>query len=220
MWVFPMTAAVVSGVFATVLGRNWLQRRRPSLLAWCIALAMFSAASFAAGGGMSVKWTTAWFRIYYLLGAIVNVPVLALGTIYLLAPRRIAHACAVVVAIASVWAGVVVYSADLDPTGLDVSGIPSGHEVMPPGPRSLSRYYSFAGFAVVVGGALWSAWKLSRHPGERPSRTARANLYIAAGTLVVAVGSTFARYGEGSVFAVGLAVGVSIMFIGFLSARR
>jgi len=219
MWVFPMTAAAISGLIAAVLGRNWMQRRRPNLLAWFIALALFAAASLAAGAGMLFGWTTAWFRVYYLFGAVVNVPVLALGTIYLLAPRRVAHVCAAVVVVATVSAGIVVYSADLDVSSLHVSGIPSAREVMPDGPRALSRYYSIAGSLVVVGGALWSAWRLARSRQDHLARLARANLLIAAGTVVVAVGSTFARYGRGSVFAVGLAVGAALMFSGFLTTR-
>lgn len=214
-----MTAAGISGVLAAVLGRNWMQRRRPNLLAWCIALAMFAAASFAAGAGMLLGWTTAWFRVYYLFGAIVNVPILALGTIYLLAPRWVAHACAVVVLIATVSAGIVVYSADLDVSSLDVSGIPSGRDVMPAGPRALSRYYSVAGSLVVVGGALWSAWRLARRRQDDLWRLARANVLIAVGTLVVAIGSIFARYGRGSVFAISLAVGALLMFGGFMTTR-
>jgi hypothetical protein len=63
---------------------------------------------------------------------------------------------------------------------------------------------------------VWSAVRLARKPGERFKRLAQGNGLIAAGTVVVALGSAFARQGQGSVFAVGLAVGVSVMYLGFL----
>ncbi len=168
---------------------------------------------------MLTGWTPTSFRIYYLFGAILNVPVLALGTIYLLAPRKVAHACAVLVAVTSLVAVVAVLSADLQVAGLQVDGIPSSREVAPENIRTLSRYYSFGGFLVVVGGALWSAWRLARNREAPLRRLALANLLIAGGTFVVAVGSGFARYGRGAPFAVGLLVGVSLMFFGFLMAR-
>jgi hypothetical protein len=219
MWVFPVTAAAISGALAAALGRSWMQTRRPNLLAWCLALSLFAIASLAAGAGMLIGWTTALFRIYYLFGAVVNVPVLALGTIYLLAPRRVGHVCAVVVALGAVSAVFTVYSADLNVSTLHVSGIPSGRDVMPAGPRALSRYYSIAGSVVVVGGALWSAWRLARRRQGDLWRLARANVLIAVGTLVVAIGSIFARYGRGSVFAISLAVGALLMFRGFMTTR-
>jgi hypothetical protein len=91
-----------------------------------------------------------------------------------------------------------------------------GREVMAPSVRALSRYYSYVGFLIVVAGAIWSTFKLARKPGERFKRLAQGNALIALGTVVVALGSAFARQGQGSVFAVGLAVGVTVMYLGFL----
>jgi len=50
-------------------------------------------------------------------------------------------------------------------------------------------------------------------------RLVQANVLIAAGTLVVAIGSVFARYGRGSVFAASLTVGAMLMFGGFITTR-
>ena len=222
MWALAVAAALVSGAFAAQVSRGWVERRRPNALAWCVALAMFAIASWAAGMGMLLGWTPRWFRLYYLLGAIVNVPVLALGTIYLLASRRAGHTSAAVVVVASVVAAVVVFSTDLLPEAAGAfatNGIPAGSEVMPTPVRMMSRSYSFAGFAVVIVGALLSALRLRSAPGPRPRALAIANVMIAAGTLIVAVGSGFAFYGKGWPFALGLLVGVSVMYAGFLRTR-
>jgi len=219
MWIFPLAAAGVSAVFASILVRGWRERTRPHLLAWGVALAMFAVASGAASLGMLAGWSEMLFQTYYLFGAVLNVPVLALGTLHLLAPAQIARTTTAVVILLSISAIFAVLGADLHVTGLDTSGIPSGSEVMPAGPRVLSRYYSFAGFFVVVGGALWSTWRLGRSRRPELRRLAAANGLIAAGTFVVAVASGFARYGRGFIFAVGLFAGVSIMFFGFLMTR-
>jgi hypothetical protein len=219
MWVFPLAAAMVAGAFSLSLFAGWRARRRPNLLAWALALAMFSVASGAAAWGLLFGWSEGTFRTYYLFGAVVNVPVLALGSIYLMAPRAAAHLVAAVVVAASLWATFQVLGAPLDQGGLATSGIPAGSSVIDGTSRVLSRTYSYVGFLVVVGSALLSAYRLGRRHQHGLKRLAVANWLIALGTLVVAIASGFARYGSGAVFAVGLLGGVSVMFAGFLKTR-
>lgn len=219
MWIFPLGAAVVSAVFAALLGQQWLSRRRPHQLSWSLAMLMFALASFAAAIGILGGWTPFWFRIYYLFGAIVNVPVLASGTVFLLAPKPVGRAFAAVTVVATIFAAGAVFTAGLATAGLGTTGIPAGSGVMTESVRTLSRYYSFTGFFIVVGGALWSAWRMARRREDHLRRLAVGNILIAAGTFVVAVGSGFARYGQGSIFAVGLLAGVILMFAGFLKTR-
>lgn len=217
MGLFPLAAALVSGTFSASLLRQFSSRRGPHQLAWGIALGTFAAASLLASVGMLGGWSGPVFRMYYLFGALVNVPILALGTIYLYFPRRVGHGAALLVVAASLYGVVAVMSADLIEAPLTVSGaIPMGSEVMAAPVRALSRYYSYVGFVIVVAGAVWSAVKLARKPGDRFKRLAQGNGLIAAGTVVVALGSAFARQGQGSIFAVGLAVGVTVMYLGFL----
>jgi hypothetical protein len=223
MWVFPLAAAIVSGYFSWLLGVQFSSRRRPNVLAWSVALGMFSLASAAAAYGSLFDWSPLTFRTYYLFGAVLNVPALALGTLYLLAPRRWADGAALLLVIGSCAAAFVVFNADLMTAALDTEGIPRGSEVLSEEVRLLSRYFSITGFLVVVGGALWSAARLARRRQPNLKRLATANLLIALGTTVVAIASEVARIASGSVedliFAVGLFVGVSVMFAGFLKTR-
>ncbi len=217
MGLFPLAAALVSGVFSASLIRQFRLRKGPHRLAWGAALATFAAASMFASIGMFGGWSDPLFRAYYLFGALVNVPILALGTVYLYFPRRVAHSVGLVVGVACLYGAYALLGADLVQAPLRVSGtIPMGSEVMAPGVRALSRYYSYVGFLIVVAGAVWSAGKLARKPGVRFKRLAQGNALIATGTVIVALGSAFARQGQGSVFAVGLAVGVSVMYAGFV----
>ncbi|MGH2699243.1 MAG: hypothetical protein ACRDJL_08605 [Actinomycetota bacterium] len=223
MWVFPLAAAIVSGYFSWLLAIQFADKRRPNVLAWSVALGMFSLASAAAAYGSLAGWSPFIFRTYYLFGAILNVPALALGTLYLLASRRVADGAAVLLAAASTVAAVIVFRASIAGAGLDTEGIPRGAEVLSEGVRLLSRYFSITGFLIVVGGALWSAARLARQRQPHLRRLAGANLLIALGTTVVAVASEMARIATGSVedviFAVGLFIGVSVMFAGFLKTR-
>lgn len=220
MGLFPLAAAMVSATFCSLLVRQYRAGRKPHQLAWALAMAAFALASASAGVGMLAGWSAGLFRSYYLFGAVINVPVLALGTIYLYSPGRVGRLAAFAVAAAAVYATFAVLSADLRSPVAGISGmIPSGSAVMVPGVRLMSRLYSYTGFAVVVAGALWSAARLSRRPEARLRRLAQGNALIALGTVVVAAGSAFARYGRGTWFAVGLAAGVTVMFSGFIRTR-
>jgi len=223
MWVFPLAASLVSGYFSWLLGVQFSKKRRPNVFAWAIALGMFSLASAAAAFGGLFGWSAVIFRTYYLFGAVLNVPALALGTLYLLAPRRSTHVAAVLLIVCSLGAAFIVFNAELTTAGLETGGIPRGSEVLTDDVRLLSRFFSITGFLVVVGGALWSAARLVRLRQPNLKRLAMANLLIALGTTVVAVASEMARIATGSVedlvFAVGLFVGVSVMFLGFLKTR-
>lgn len=219
MWIFPALATTVGAAFSGLLVREWTRKRRPHMLAWGIALGMFAVASAAVAAGLGTDWSEWLYRVYYLFGAVLNVPVLALGTIYLLTSKNVADTCAVVVVLACISATVEMARTDITLGVTDWSGIPPGSEVVPASMRGLSRYYSFGGFFVVVGGALWSALRMSRGGRAELRGLALANVMIATGTFIVAVASGFARYGRGSVFAVGLAVGVSVMFAGFMRTR-
>lgn len=222
MWFFPMAAAVVAAVFGAILAQQWLSRQKPHQAAWSVALFMFAIASFAASIGVLDEWKPITYRIFYLFGAILNVPVLALGTIYLLGPRRLGHVLGGLLVIASIFAAGAVSTASLDTQALaqasQDSQIASAGDVLPDGVRTLSRYFSYT-FVIVVAGALWSSWKMTRSKDPDLRNLAIGNILIAVGTLVAAVASIFARFGSGSIFAVGLLAGIVIMFAGFLKTR-
>src|SRR3979409_134932 len=115
MWTFPLGAALVSTTFAFLLGRQWTARRRPHQLAWTAALAMFAVATLAAAQRSRLGWTPRVVRTYYLFGAMINVPFLAVGTVYLLAKRRWpGHLFAALVLVASAYGVVAMAAAHLD----------------------------------------------------------------------------------------------------------
>lgn len=78
-----LVASAVSGTFCVRLFRRWDRggRRNAALLAWTIALGMFSVASVALLVGVVVGWSSPLFRTFYLFGAVLNVPWLALGSV-------------------------------------------------------------------------------------------------------------------------------------------
>ena len=129
MWVFPLVAAGVAFVFSAVLFRQFAARRRPYLLVWGIALAMYGVASAAVVVGVLNGWTSFWFELYWALGAVLNVPFLAGGEIQLLARNRTVDAVVYVVLIfITAYTVAVLRGAHVDPAPL-LERLPSGKHV-------------------------------------------------------------------------------------------
>jgi hypothetical protein len=101
--------------------------------------------------------------------------------------------------------------------------LPEGRALFEPLPRILAAVGSGVGALVVIGGALWSAWRLLRRRGTRRASPARrlalGNVIIAIGTLELSASGTLAgRLGKDRAFAVTLLIGIVILFCGFLVA--
>jgi hypothetical protein len=209
---FASAAAVVAFAFALSTWERWLARRRPHELAWTIALALFTVASAALACGAGVGWNEPTYKVFYLFGAIANVPVLALGTVYLLCRRRTADLAAVAVGLTVAFAAGVVVSAGTK-APIPVHRLVAGREVLPVLPRIFAGGFSGLASLVVIGGALWSAWRIRR------GRLVVSNALIAIGTLVTgASGLLNSVFDEMLGFAVTLLVGISVIFCGFLVA--
>ena len=207
-------ATLLAMAFALSTLERWFDRRRPHEAAWTAALFLFAAASASLWAGAAFGWNGLWFRLFYLLGAIINVPYLALGTIYLLADRRLAARVAIGVhAFAAFSAGVVAAAPLTGPVVRD--RLPQGSDVFGPTPRVLAAMGSGVAALVIVAGALWSATRLLGRRSTR--RLALANVLIAAGTIVLGAGGILnSVLDEMDGFAITLVVGISVIFAGFL----
>jgi len=205
---------------------RWKRRRRSHELAWSLSMAMFALASlayfFAAAGG----WSSLNFRTFYLFGAILNVPYLALGTVYLLGGQQLGYRTQQLLNPVAVFCAGVVLSVPLQTT-LDTSGIPSGRKVFGIAPRIMAAVGSGVASLILIGGAVWSAGRLLRlrrthreaqvAGGIGPGRLALTNVLIAVGTLILATGGTLFGTGNQMVdFGIWLAVGITVLFAGFL----
>jgi hypothetical protein len=207
-----VAAGLVALAFALSTFERWQGGRRRHELAWTVALAMFSMASFALAAGSQGGWDGPTFRLFWLFGAVANVPVLALGTIYLLGGPRTGDRWAVVIGLAVAFAaGVIVTAPFLAP--LPAKELPQGSEVFGPLPRILAAVASGGGAVVVFAGAAWSAVRY------RGGRMTVANLLIAVGTAVTgASGLANSVLGHMTAFAVFLVAGIVVIFAGFLVA--
>ena len=220
MIVFPAVAALVSALFAIQLFRHYAKRKRLPQLAWGVAMTMYALASLAVAAGISGGWDPTLYRIYYLFGALLNVPYLALGSVALLGKRALSALGIVLVLAATVYATTKVAGTATVAAALATEQIPRGKDTWTAQsvPR-LASAYSISAYAVVlVVTFLTSTKRAVRRVG---AERVRANRFIAVGVTIVAVGGTaLTRIGRGSAFAITLAVGVVVMYLGFRLAAR
>jgi hypothetical protein len=209
--IVPALTAIVAAVFALVVLRQYAAHHKTYQLMWATGFAMFAIAAFAGYLARSGGATETEYRLFYLFGAILNVAWLALGTVYLLAPRRWADISFVVVVALSLAAAYAVIAPPVD-----LGAATAGKPAYPNGSlaRTLALIGSGLGSLVLIGGALWSAWIFlrRRHNGRR----ALANVIIAVGVFIVALGGTAAFTGLGGVLEFTNLLGLAVIFAGFV----
>ena len=214
-WVLPAIATAASAAFAGAVLRQYAARRRLQQLAWGVALAMFALASLALTVGVAAGWTPIGFKAYYLFGAMLNVPWLALGTVALLAGPAARRAYVAGLALFTAASTVLVVAAQVG--AADLTGrLPEGKAFLPVPVRVLAVLGNTVGTLIVVGGAVASGLALRHHRHLRARF--EGNLLIALGVLLAAGGGVFAFLDRSDKLALALALGASVMYLGFRRA--
>src|SRR5690349_4728319 len=173
-------ATAVATVFAQATAVRWSRGHKPYHGAWTVALALFALASAALATGVSTGWDNGTFRVFFLLGAVLSVPWLALGTVHLLARPTIGRRVELGLVFFSGLATGVLLSAPMEQ--VHGTAIPVGKDVFGVFPRVLAAVGSGVGATVIIVGAVVSAVRFARArdvPGS--GRRALANVLIALG---------------------------------------
>jgi hypothetical protein len=221
----PFTSAVVSTIFAVLVFRRYVRhsgagRRAAHLLLWGIGMVFYAIGGFCEGYYGAFGWNSLVFRLWYLCGAILVAAWLGQGTVYLLAKRKWANALMIVLGVASLYAAIRVFAAQLDPalmtqsvhTGSELSG----HAIVAGGVRTLTPFFNLYGTVTLVGGALYSSWIFWRK--RILLHRTIGNILIAVGAMLPAFGGTFSRFGLPNALYLGELLGTVLMFAGFIRA--
>ena len=213
--VLPLISSVVSLIFGLTVLDQYFARRRPYQLVWAAGLFMYFISTgtefFTGFWGLN----TTVYRLWYLFGAILVAAYLGMGTIYLLAKRRVANIVMIVLLIASIYSAWAVFAAHIDLTGLTVlSGV-----AMPERVRIMTPFFNTFGTLALAGGAAWSAWIFWRKR-ILPHRVV-SNILIAVGAVLPAFGGLHIRFGgQIPLFYIFELVGIILIFVGFLRSRE
>jgi hypothetical protein len=211
-----LVGALVAAAFAMRLRRQFRQRRRHHALAWSMSFDLYAIGMVALAVGLLLGWSPQVYGVYWFTGALVNVPLLAVGELHLLAPSH-GRWWWTLAGGAALWAIVAIAVSQFDAGALAMAsadgGIPLGADVLGGEPAYAAlQPLTLTGTVVVLAGTVWSAVRR-----RRP-----AVLLIALGVLVAASSSAFVRSDLDALVPVALTSGVAIMYTGFraTSARR
>jgi hypothetical protein len=219
MWVFPLVAAAVAFMFSALLLQQFVRRRRSYQMLWALAMLMYAVASLAVAIGALSGWGRFGFQLYWLLGAVLNVPFLAAGELQLLLRNRtVALALEVTLVFLVAYSISVVRGAAYNALSL-AQRLPSGKHVFGAGTpaQRLPQWISIPSYLILVAGALWSAWRMRARP-ELKDRFVGTLLVALGATVIAGFGSFFAAVGWLAPFSVSLLIGIAVMFWGFLRA--
>ncbi len=216
----PFAAAEVSLLFTLALVGRLARSRSLYLASWSVALVFFTVGAGALWYGSAFGWSGASFRVYYLFGALLGVPFLALGQVQLLVSRVWAEVATLIVLCYCAVAGFVVALTPFE-DGARVAGrrLPDGSHLYGTLARSLIGVSNGLGTVVLVVGVSVS---LARQWGSGPQGRARSVGLgcIVAGAVAAGTGGALTFLGRTGANAIGILVGVALMFAGFARVGR
>ena len=208
---------IASTVFTVDLIRDYRRSPKPHVSAYGVGIALFALATWAFVYGVALGWDGPSYRTFFLFGAILNIPVLALGSMFLVVGRRAGHVMTVAVgAIAAISITLTTTVPFENP--LPAGGVPS--DIFPPisagfGPRLLAAISGGTGATILIVLSLVSVvrfWKSNR-------RIVFGNALILAGTLVASFQGTVLALGEESAFGLKLTVTATLLWLGYRVTR-
>jgi hypothetical protein len=210
--ILPGAAAALCLALAWSMLRRFAARHRLHELIWgCTFLAFGLAAGTELYAGL-FGWTPPLVRLYYLAGASLSVGFLALGTLVLLVPRRIALVALAVVLVQSAFMVFLVLRSPVDPEAVRVAGWSAlGRDA---NLRALALTINVLGTLVVLIGTFGSAYAQWVNGG---GGRALGVLLIGVGTLVVAAGGSLTRYGHHLLYG-PMVLGLLLIFAGYQRA--
>src|SRR3990170_469030 len=119
-------AALAATGFAADLWLDYRRRPRPHITAFGAGMSMFAVATWAFYLGLSFGWIGPLYRTFYLFGATLNIPFLALGSMFLVVGRRSGHVMAIALgaltAISTTLTFTVAFANPLPATGIPHDG--------------------------------------------------------------------------------------------------
>lgn len=219
--VLATVAAVIASEFAVDLWLSHRRRPRRHAATWAAAMSLYAAATWALVTGLANGWSDTSFRVFYLFGAIANIPLLALGSIMLSSSEKAARRATVAVI---AFLGLATWITMAAPAAGEIAaiGIPEGSEVFEagmteidgaplPSPRTFAAIAGGVGTLVIVGLGIRAIVRMRRTDPQ----VMWGNVLIVLGTLAPATGGSLTALGEGGGFAISLMVGAALLWAGY-----
>ena len=214
-------AALVASLFFADLAWRYRASPRPHTSAYTAGIGFFALATWALFVGTTTGWTSASYRTFFLFGAIVNIPVLALGSMFLVVGKRAGHAMLLFLFPFFAISIPMTIAQPFDAGPLPLGGVPGGRELWVDvfGPRLWAAIGGGMGATIIIVLALVSVVRF----WNRNRRLVLGNVVIVAGTLAASTGGTILALGIDWGFSASLLAAATLIWTGFriaVGARR
>jgi len=156
---------------------------------WSVALLFYGLAGgmeFLIGAGIINLLV---YRLWYVTGAIFGGAYLAIGAVYCMAPRKIAFPLLLLLAVASIYACIIVFITPVDISGMH--GLSS--RPLPLQIRILSPFFNIAAGLVMLLAIISGIISLVKKKGAAAGGVSL--ILIGAGMILPAIGGTYLRLG-------------------------
>jgi hypothetical protein len=209
---FLLVGSIIAAIFAVLLLRQYLQRRKLHQLIWTIAVGMYFLAFLLEFlSSPDIVGGDVWmYKVFYVLSAPL-VGLFGVGSLLLLTHKPWGKYFLYYVIIISLALLVTGLTASVDESQLSSDDYKGFEHVagagMPQYVRNFSPMLTVPGGLFLIGGAGYSFWL---------DRTKKYNLIIALGGLFPFMGGALSRAGMYEVFYAMDVVGALLLFIGFI----
>ncbi|MEZ5419932.1 MAG: hypothetical protein R2708_21665 [Vicinamibacterales bacterium] len=111
----PIVTTLLAIPFSAEIFRRYLRfPDRLHLLWWAIGIATYGVGTFTEATTTLIGWNEHVFRAWYVSGALLGGAPLAQGTVYLMLPRKVAHALTALLILYVAGASVAIYLSPID----------------------------------------------------------------------------------------------------------
>jgi hypothetical protein len=207
-----LLATIAAGTASVAMGLEYARSRRPHAACWTISLALFALASALLAIGEVIGWSPWLFRMYYMVGAVLVVPWMTLGAVWLFGPIKLARV--------GVWMTIglslaVVVVALLSSPKVPTDSLPELKDALESAriARGLAMLANAGGTPVAIF-LLLRAASTFRRKKVLPNKASGA-IIISIGIAAAAVGGLLAVAVSVIYLAPSLAVGAVLMLAGF-----
>lgn len=203
-------AAVAASLFTFDLWRDYSRKPRPHIVAYAVGMTMFALATWMLVIALVWVWSPLVYRTFYLFGAVLNIPFLALGSMFLVVGKRAGHAMTILLGAFSAISITLVATTPFQ-SQLPEHGIP--HDIFTTGfgPRVFAAVGGGLGATILIVLALVSVFRFRK---TNP-RVVWGSLLIVAGTFAAAAGGTNLAFGEAGWFATSLFLAAALIWAGY-----
>lgn len=209
--VLSAVSSLIAAWFAYDLIRSAAAKPRPHTAAYAAGMTMFALAAFASFLSIAIGWTDAIYKTFYLFGGVLNVPFLALGSVYLVGGQRWGKLMLGLLLPFTLMGVLLVLPAAMGPIPDEI--LPRGSEIFASaGITVLVAIGSGIGATLLIVAGLASVFRFWR----RSRALVAGNLLIVTGTFVAAAQrSVIDATGSQELFTVTVLTAVSLIWAGY-----